>query len=281
MYYKLTELNSILFIFASLLMLFSGCGNEKEAILKETSTKEVSTPKGWTLFWEENFDGNSFDASRWSKIPRETYFAEWNKYMSDYDSCYQVTNSNLVLRGLRNTNQPGDSAPYLTGGIYTKDKVAFGNGRLEIRAKLGKAQGAWPAFWMMPADDSQWPHGGEIDIMEHLNKDGFVYQTVHSYYTYTLDIQEPPKGATGVMDAEGYNVYAVEMYPDSLSFYVNDVHTFTYPRIETDIEGQFPFNREYYLLLDMQLGGPGTWAGEINPADLPIEMQIDWVRFYK
>jgi hypothetical protein len=69
------------------------------------------------------------------------------------------------------------------------------------------------------------------------------------------------------------------MYPDSLSFDINGLHTFTYPRIETDKEGQFPFNRDYHLLIDMQLGG--SWVGRVEPVDLPVEMRIDWVRFYK
>ena len=31
--------------------------------------------------------------------------------------------------------------------------------------------------------------GGEVDIMERLNYDSIVYQTVHSHYTYTLGIE--------------------------------------------------------------------------------------------
>ena len=53
-----------------------------------------------------------------------------------------------------------------------------------------------------------------------------------------------------------------------------------HPRIETDKEGQFPFvGKDFYLLLDMQLGG--NWVGQVDPADLPVEMEIDWVRFYR
>jgi hypothetical protein len=29
----------------------------------------------------------------------------------------------------------------------------------------------------------------------------------------------------------------------------------------------------------MQLGG--SWVGKVNPDDLPVEMEIDWVRFYE
>lgn len=232
----------------------------------------------WKLVWEENFDQtDSFDDSVWSKIPRGT--ADWNNYMSDFDSCYAMRDGNLVLRGLANFSLPNDTAPYITGGVYSKGKKSFMRGRIEIRAKLNGATGAWPAFWLLP-ENAPWPMGGEIDIMERLNNDTIAYQTVHSHYTYDLGFEnEPPHGSTGPIDRDGYNVYAVELYPDSLSFFINDYHTFTYPKIETTEEGQFPFDQPFYLLLDMQLGG--SWVGVVDPDDVPVEMLIDWVRFYQ
>ena len=232
----------------------------------------------WRLVWEENFDQiNDFDPAVWSKIPRGT--ADWNNYMSDFDSLYEVRNGNLVLRGIQNLTQPQDTAPFLTGGVYTKGKMGFMDGRLEIKAKLNGATGAWPAFWLLP-QEGQWPMGGEIDIMERLNYDNIAYQTVHSHYTYDLGFKTtPPQGSTGPIHPEAYNVYAVEMYADSLCFFINDQHTFTYPRIETDQKGQFPFHQPFYLLLDMQLGG--SWVGAVDPTELPVEMSIDWVRFYQ
>ncbi|MCF2659636.1 glycoside hydrolase family 16 protein [Parabacteroides distasonis] len=232
----------------------------------------------WRLVWEENFDQiKGFDPAVWSKIPRGT--ADWNNYMSDFDSLYEMRNGNLVLRGIQNLTQPQDTAPFLTGGVYTKGKMGFMDGRLEIKAKLNGATGAWPAFWLLP-QEGQWPMGGEIDIMERLNYDNIAYQTVHSHYTYDLGFKTtPPQGSTGPIHPEAYNVYAVEMYADSLCFFINDQHTFTYPRIETDQEGQFPFHQPFYLLLDMQLGG--SWVGAVDPTELPVEMSIDWVRFYQ
>ncbi len=230
----------------------------------------------WRLVWEDDFSQESFDPTVWTKIPRGK--SDWNNYMSDYDSLYAMHDGNLILRGLVNHSLETDSVPFITGGLYTKDKKTFENGRIEIRAKLHAATGAWPAIWMLPQGE-KWPDGGEIDIMERLNGDTIAYQTVHSHYTYTLGIKDPPPGSTGPINPDDYNIYAVELYPDSLSFYINDSHTFTYPRIETDQEGQFPFNRSFYLLIDMQLGG--SWVGEVDPADLPVEMWIDWVRFYQ
>lgn len=238
-----------------------------------------STRKGeWQLVWEDSFSREGFiDTATWSKIPRG--LSDWNNYMSSFDSCYAVENDNLILYGIKNTAQTQDTAPYLTGGLYTKGKKTFAEGKIEIRAKLGSATGAWPAIWMLP-EDAKWPTGGEIDIMEHLNSDTIVYQTTHSHYSHTLGIKDNPKnGATASIDPNDYNIYGVELSPDSLVFSVNRQRIFAYPRIETDQPGQYPFDRPFYLLIDMQLGG--NWVGKVNPEDLPVKMEIDWVRFYK
>lgn len=250
-------------------------------IITLSQCKQAETEKGggkWKLVWEDDFKGKTIDDSKWSKIPRGG--SDWNNYMSDYDALYEVKDGELILRGIQNTALENDTAPFLTGGVFTKDKQTFGFGRLEIRAKLNPAKGAWPAFWMLPAK-SKWPSGGEIDIMERLSHDKFIYQTVHSEYTYNLGIKDNPPASTVVgMKPDNYNVYAIEKYPDSLVFYLNDIKTKNYPRIETEHEGQFPFaDEEFYLLLDMQLGG--SWVGAVDPEELPVEMRIDWVRFYE
>lgn len=246
----------------------------------------ASQESDWELVWEEQFDGDAPDSAVWTRINRGT--SDWNNYMTTADTCYTMRDGNLVLRGIAAYEGDNDSVPYLTGGVFTKGKKAFADGRLEICAKLQGAKGAWPAIWMLPdpafsdapAERFQWPNGGEIDIMERLSHDTIAYQTIHTYYTYVLGRDTvPPHSAVGPIDPDGYNVYAVEMYPDSLSFYINDIHTFTYPRIETDVEGQFPYDTPFYLLIDMQLGG--NWVGEVDPAEVPVEMLVDWVRFYQ
>ncbi|MEP7233226.1 MAG: glycoside hydrolase family 16 protein [Ginsengibacter sp.] len=239
-----------------------------------SSSKKMSNAKP---AWEENFNQQVLDTTRWIKIPRGT--SDWDRHMSYFDSCYAMRDGKLILRGLKNSNLANDTARYITGGVYTHNKVSFGEGRLVIRAKLNGAKGAWPAFWMLP-ENATWPDGGEIDIMERLNFDSIVYQTVHSYYTLSLKIKNDPLShIIAPINPDGFNTYAVEKYADSLVFFVNDIRTFSYPRIKTDKQGQFPFNlKKQYLLIDMQLGG--SWVGEIKDDDLPVEMEIDWVRFY-
>lgn len=237
------------------------------------------TPQ-WELVWEENFDRAELDTTVWSRISRGT--ADWQNTQSFDDRCYALRDGHLVLRGIVNDDLQADTAAYLTGGVWTQGKHAFVGGRIEVRARLHGAQGAWPAIWMLPyeTDKHRWPLGGEIDIMERLNNDSIAYQTVHSHYTYTLGIKDnPPQGGINTINRDDFNVYGVDLWPDSLVFHINGRRTFAYPRITTDQEGQFPFDIPQYLLIDMQLGG--SWVGSVDPTDLPVEMEIDWVKHYQ
>ena len=91
--------------------------------------------------------------------------------------------------------------------------------------------------------------------------------------------QNPPHGGTGKIDPDGYNVYAVEILPDRLVFSINGKHTFTYPKIETDKEGQWPIGTPFYLLVDMQI--EGSWVGKADPSQYPVKMEVDWVKMYE
>lgn len=235
---------------------------------------------GWQLVWKDNFNDAKLDTSVWSRISRGK--PDWQKTQSFDDRCYEMRGGHLILRGIVNDDLKIDSSPYLTGGVWTKGKHAFFRGRIEVRAKLHGAKGAWPAIWMLPYETGkyQWPAGGEVDIMERLNNDSVAYQTVHSHYTYTLGIEKNPlHGSTASINRDDFNVYGVDFWPDSLVFHINGKRHFTYPRIKTDKEGQFPFDIPQYLLIDMQLGG--TWVGTVNPADLPVEMEVDWVKHFQ
>ncbi|WP_417099218.1 hypothetical protein [Leyella stercorea] len=67
--------------------------------------------------------------------------------------------------------------------------------------------------------------------------------------------------------------------PDSLVFSINGKTSFSYPKIETTDKGQYPFGTPYYLLVDMQI--QGAWVGKADPKQLPIELEVDWVKFYE
>lgn len=233
----------------------------------------------WELIFEDNFNGKTLNTEYWSYAKRAT--SDWNKHLKDTSDVVLVKEGHLILRGIKNTDAT-DKVPYWSGGITTKDKFSFQYGKIEVRAKFTKlGKGGWRAIWLMPQDNSQgWPKCGEIDIMEQLNYDNKVYQTIHSNYTWNLGIKNNPSShkTTNINKSE-YNVYGLEWYPDRLDFTVNGKITFTYPKIETDKEGQWPFDKDFYIILNEAVGG--SWVGNVNDMELPFESQIDWVKVYK
>jgi beta-glucanase (GH16 family) len=260
-----------------LIVILGSCCTTKE---NKTVKKEFRRKTDWKIIWEDNFDGPSLDTTKWTRITGGP--SDWNRHMTDDPVCYDLKEGKLFLKGIVNPDTLKDPRPYLTGGIYTKGKFNFRYGKVEIHAKLGCATGAWPAMWMLPATKKygDYPRNGEIDIMEHLNYDDIIYQTVHSYYTLVLKKdKEPPHYGTASIDISKFNTIGLEWYPDRLLFTLNGEVTFTYPRVEGVDPSQWPFDQPFYLLIDQQLGG--KWVGEIDPDDLPVEMVVDWVRVFQ
>lgn len=250
------------------------------SVFADEKTINKSAPRdSWKLVWEEDFNESELDTTVWGYMARRK--DDSRKYHSDNPDCYEFRNGCIIIKGIKNKDILTDTATYITGAITTQGKKAFANGRIEIRAKLNCATGAWPAFWLLPfTKDKGWPDDGEIDIMEHLNHDSFVYQTVHSRFTKADQNAKPQRFKKSKFNIDDFNVYGVELLSDRINFVINDEITLTYPKVDSLVgRGQFPFNREWYLMLDMQLGG--KWVGPIYASEIPVEMEIDWVRFYQ
>lgn len=236
-------------------------------------------PQDWRLVWAEEFSGTAIDTTKWNIAPRGT--ADWNRYMTPAlsDELVLLKKGNLVLVG----KQLADST-LVTGGLDSEGKFGFTYGRIDIRAKVQSATGAWPALWAVGAV-GKWPDSGEIDIIEHLNHDDFIYQTFHSAWTHTLNQKKtPPQGGTGPINKEKYNLYTLLRTPEKVTWLVNGVETFSYAKLddpEVLAKGQWPLDHPYYFILSQQLGGPGTWVGEVNPKELPVRMWVDYIRVYE
>ena len=235
----------------------------------------------YALMWNDEFDSEILNGKVWSKIWRSK--ADWAIHMSSNKRLYALEDGDLVLRGVVNDFLPNDTAAFLTGGVWSKYRKSFGFGRIEVRAKFDVAQGFWPAIWMLPDANHalNWPHGGEIDIMEHFRSNPFVNQTVHSHYTVNLGKRNRPSHVVYPAYNEGeYNTYGLERFQDSLVFFVNGRRTMNYPRFRKGDNGQFPFSQhDYYLILDAQLGRDRS--PYIDTAKLPVELRIDYVRYYE
>lgn len=156
---------------------------------------------------------------------------------------------------------------YTSGLLTSRETFSQTYGYFEIRAKLPRGQGLWPAFWLLPADGS-WPP--EIDVFEVLgHKPGEVHQTVH----WSQWGQHKMSHAMfDEIDASaGFHVYGVEWTAQSIRWFVDGRQT-----------AQFPappgLKKPFYLLINLAVGG--QWPGPADPEAVPAEMEVDYVRVY-
>jgi len=250
-------------------------------LLVVAALSETAQARNFKLVWRDDFRGRELDDEKWSRIPRGD--ADWRNYMSLHEELCELKRGKLIIKVVANDGiDPSDTAAFLTGGIYTKDKFSICEGKVEVKARFESGTSVWPALWMLP-QDGKWPDDGEIDIMEHLNQDSFVYQTIHTLYTRVPANRNSPVSHVKVhIDPSVYNVYGVEIQKDCIIFLLNGKETLRYPRLESGEHSgnvQFPFGIPYYILMDMQIGG--SWVGPAVGADLPVSMYIDWIKVYE
>ena len=243
--------------------------------------RDAETKNAQLLSFSEEFDGTGEPTSQWWKRT-ERQGATWNRWCSNSPLVVYQQDGALHCRAIPNPDRNSDNVPMITGGVKTQGKFDFQWGRVEARIKTIPHRGTFPAFWMMPADNSKgWPNAGEIDIWETIDNGDVAYGTVHTNWTYNLN-KGGNGGNMGGIDYSLWHVYAVEWNATSITWYVDGQKMWTYNK-STDqnalSNGQWPFDAPFYIILNQSVGN-GSWAA---PADesFTYETLFDWVRVYQ
>ena len=172
----------------------------------------------------------------------------------------------------------------ITGGIKSNKRFGFTYGYVEARILTNPWVGNFPAFWMMPENQSAgWPDCGEIDIFETIDGQHRSWHTIHSNWTYDLGNKNNPKSSFDVAaDLTCYNTYALEWDESKLVWYVNGKEVGRYEK-STDSkslqQGQWPFDKHFHLILNQSVGN-GSWASNADVSHT-YETRFDWVRVYQ
>jgi hypothetical protein len=227
---------------------------------------------GWTLVWSDEF-GGPLDESAWtaSDLP-----VTWNHELEAYSpGNVSFENGALVLEA-RAEQYLGRE--YTSGKIDTEGKKAWTYGRFVAKIKLPAVQAMWPAFWLLSTTGS-WPAGGEIDVMEARGRaPGEARSAAHW--------ADPGDGATTHRQQQSLYAFAPPQAIDGWHEYAVE---WTNQRIIWSVDGkpywsmaaQAPFDHDFFVLLNLAVGGDFD-PGVLPPPDMaPARMYVDYVRVYQ
>lgn len=160
--------------------------------------------------------------------------------------------------------------PYTSGVLTTLNTFCQLYGYFEVRAKLPKGRGLWPAFWLLPASGS---YTSELDVFEVLGDNPSVlYATTHGstdglWSSNLKRIDVPDTSAT-------FHTYGVDWEPDNVTYYMDR-------RVIAVSPTPASMNTPMYLIVNLAVGGPGSWPGAPDGGTaFPAELVIDYVRAY-
>ena len=159
--------------------------------------------------------------------------------------------------------------PYVSGEITTENSFSQEYGYFEVRAKLPKGKGFWPAFWLL-AKAGGWPP--EIDIMEMLGrKPTALYTSVHTKAPSGQSIQIK-EVQTPDLSAD-FHTYGALWDKDRVRFYVDDTEVFA-ASTPPDL------HQPCYMILNLAIGGEWAQAPD-QSTRFPGVLQVDWVRVFQ
>ncbi|MCC6426539.1 MAG: glycoside hydrolase family 16 protein [Phycisphaerales bacterium] len=223
---------------------------------------QTCPPDGWIPTWSDEFSGTTLDGSKWRA---ENAALVKNNELQYYHPSH-VTLANGMMT-IKSTDTPMGGRPYTSGLIETKGRFAQKFGRIEMRAKLPKTKGIWPAFWTLPAA-GQWPP--EIDIMELLGHQPYKMYMTHHWGNWP-NVQSEHDFFLGPDFSADFHTFRADWHPDRIEYYVDEV-------MRAKHESNIP-QEPFYIIINTAVGG--DWPG--NPDGTTVFPQffvVDYVRVY-
>ncbi len=273
-------------------------GMTDSAVVSATYT--ISPPQGeWELVWNDEFDGTALDETKWWAENSGGGFGNSEEQFYRPDNAAVKDGKLVITPKMEDYTKEGDNYknPYNYTSAKLFSKAAWKYGKFEAKIKLPVGQGFWPAFWMMPNDGAygknggrgqygNWPGSGEIDIMEAKGRlpgeasGALHYGPPHEFQSkgYTF-----PEGQT----IDQFHTYAVEWEPGEIRWYIDgklyntidnwhnkgeDGEKYSFPA---------PFDKEFYLMLNLAIGGNFDGGKKPDASMFPAQMEVDYVRVYE
>ena len=252
----------------------------KKSYCKERASKE-------DLMWFQDFNNKNLLSDTWTYSTSNgfydgrTYVPGWGNGELQYytkpsrkeASSSNVTKNLFIEDGYlkiqpiykKNTSRisSGEHAYNFTSArINTKNLKSFSYpSKISICFKVPKGIGFWPAFWLMPVEDIQWPNGGEIDIMENRGRISNISSSALHFgekWNKKSTLVGEALISRDVRFQDKFHSISLVWKENSLEFYL-DNSTEPYFSVDSNNEEfkkyKYPFNRDFYMILNVAVGG--------------------------
>jgi beta-glucanase (GH16 family) len=251
-------------------------------IIATASLAAAADPPGWSMTWNDEFEGTTLDAAKWTpEVTNNPHNNERQAYRAEQVT---VAGGNMVITA---TNQPTGGKQYRSGRVHS-DYVQR-HGRWEVRAKLPTSKGMWPAIWLLPdTDQYNWPSQGEIDILENRGNQPLLTSSAYHFGTsspffhdFRFAEQTTSRLGESVDYHAGFHTYAVEWDAEKVRFFVDDVNHWTLHNADTS---GYLGNQTAPMWTVLNTAAGGDFLGSQQPDGTtvwPQQFLIDYVRIYE
>ncbi len=270
----------------------------------ELGTPTDANVEGWNLIWNDEFNGTTLDSTKWSYDPG--YFINddpttWGWGNAELEYYTESTKNIFVTDGCLNLKayyepatfeqDPNRVAPYSSGKVVSRDNFTFKYGRIDFCAKLPSGDGLWPALWLLPNDDTYgtWAASGEIDVMEARGRlPGSTSGTIHygGVWPDNKYVGKDNAFKNGERFDTDFHVYSVvweegiiKWYVDGKCFYLTTSEKWFSTGSDGNVNA--PFDQEFFIIMNLALGGWFDNGVAVDESVLPATMQVEYVRVYQ
>lgn len=258
-------------------------------------TQFVYNPEEWEITFEDNFDSEELDRTKWRvgtmidvDNPENNGVRRAGYYVDDKENLF-IKDGFLTIR--TNWQENGvygqgwytswvetSTDPNMSNMPVGEDYVGFSQkgGYFEIKCQAPPSVGIWSAFWLMPdegvafsKDDIQWSakDGLEIDIMEspylYQNKPWCTHVLHCDGYDERLKSSKSKTYKVPNMYSE-MHTYALEWTETEYKFYIDGYLTW---QTNHEYEGKILNVSEVaeYMILSVEVGGHRDENGNMIP----------------
>ena len=275
----------------------------------------TSAAQTWNLSWSDEFNGplnTPINPANWTY---DTGILNVNNEVEYYcapgsntapcvagtPNAYIDGNGHLVVQAIKiSSSVTPYSNSWTSARLKTINLQNFQYGRLEASMTLPVGAGLWPAYWALGnnINSVDWPTSGEVDFMENVPSSGglgptAIRSTIHggnsssSCYCGGSGIGAPytfPNNDPNGTDVTTFHAYGAIWSPNMIQFYVDNPTNIFFVVTASDIPPaqQWDFNHPFFLLLNLAVGGTGSWPGPPDSSTPnPAVMTVDYVRWYQ